>query len=319
MMNDDRNRSEDYQQALDPYYARRKLLYRAAAATAGLVVLMLLLMWLDSGSEESASVHELAAAPDAGGAPAGSGLTLPAPSRSAPPPREQPPASFTPPATVVVPAPVAEPAPVVEAGSAAASDPVTSEVVTPPPPAAAQATSPVASPVAVAPAAVAPAPAKPAPAPRTTARTTPPAAAPAAQDGKSYRVQLKDYVPLSELSSQKQKLAQGGVAAEEQRRLVVTGYTSRAAADQAVARLKRDHRLSGFVIADKNAFMVQVGVFSDAANAEKLARTLKNAGYAVQTQGRLIVGPYPSQAAAQQALVSLRQNHRLEGSVLPPK
>lgn len=72
-------------------------------------------------------------------------------------------------------------------------------------------------------------------------------------------------------------------------------------------------------------WVVQVGIFANAANAAKLADKLKTQGHDVLLEGivhngekrqRLRVGPFADKAAAQQAQARIQQAHGIAGAVL---
>lgn len=64
--------------------------------------------------------------------------------------------------------------------------------------------------------------------------------------------------------------------------------------------------------------MVQVGVFSSAANAEALRDRLRQAGIQAQTETRLQVGPFKDRAEAERTLLRLKELG-VKGVVVPQR
>lgn len=68
-----------------------------------------------------------------------------------------------------------------------------------------------------------------------------------------------------------------------------------------------------------NGYMVQLGVFTDTENAATLLLELAAAGHPAYLQSRVVLGPYPSKAAAQQAQEKIRRERKLDGMIVPPR
>lgn len=66
-------------------------------------------------------------------------------------------------------------------------------------------------------------------------------------------------------------------------------------------------------------FMVQLGVFTDSANAESLRRELARKGYPAHLQSRVVLGPFPNRQAALAAQEKVRRERKLDGMILPPR
>lgn len=329
----DHRSAEDYRAILDPERARRVMLYRAAAAAAVMVVLLLGLMWFDRGGEGAATVDEADAQASQPGLPAVSPETVARPLFA---PLDAPADGAEEGGTGAVAEVHADPSSGTTDVSAAGTDLLQPSVVVAPETAAstagaatpgatsapAQAPSPPAAPrstvTAAAPTSpVAPRrPAEPV-APRVPAApATPSQSAPA--DG--YRVQVGDYLALSSAEELHNGLVRGGHVVDMQRRVAVGGYPSRQEAENAASRLKRDQKLNGFIVAgEAGGFLVQVGVFSDPANAESLRRQLATAGYKPQLHARVVLGPYPDKAAAERVAAQLRTERGIAGVVVVPR
>ncbi|MFN3986172.1 MAG: SPOR domain-containing protein [Rhodocyclaceae bacterium] len=330
----DHRSAEDYRAILDPERARRVMLYRAAAAAAVMVVLLLGLMWFDRGDEDVATADEADAQASQPGLPAVSQETVARPLFA---PLDAPAEGAEEGADADAVAEVqADPSGATDV-SAAGTDPLQPPAVVAPDAVAsaaraaapgataapAQAPSPPAAPRSTVTAAAAPtppvAPRRPAEpvAPRAPAApATPSQSAPA--DG--YRVQVGDYLALSSAEELQNGLASGGHVVDMQRRVAVGGYPSRQEAENAAARLKRDQKLNGFIVAgEAGGFLVQVGVFSDPANAESLRRQLATAGYKPQLHARVVLGPYPDKAAAERVAAQLRAERGIAGVVVVPR
>jgi len=66
-------------------------------------------------------------------------------------------------------------------------------------------------------------------------------------------------------------------------------------------------------------FMVQLGVFTDSANAESLRRELARKGYPAHLQSRVVLGPFPNRQTALAAQEKVRRERKLDGMILPPR
>lgn len=68
-----------------------------------------------------------------------------------------------------------------------------------------------------------------------------------------------------------------------------------------------------------NGYMVQLGVFTDTENAATLLLELAAAGHPAYLQSRVVLGPYPNKAAAQQAQEKISRERKLDGMIVPPR
>ncbi len=66
-------------------------------------------------------------------------------------------------------------------------------------------------------------------------------------------------------------------------------------------------------------YMVQLGVFGDPENAERLRKELAAEGYSAYMQSRVVVGPFADRKAADAARVRLKGERKLDGVILPPR
>lgn len=66
-------------------------------------------------------------------------------------------------------------------------------------------------------------------------------------------------------------------------------------------------------------YLVQLGVFLDAANADSMRRELERKGYPAHLQARVVLGPYPDRKAALAAQEKVRRERKLDGMILAPR
>lgn len=122
-----------------------------------------------------------------------------------------------------------------------------------------------------------------------------------------YQVRLGGFVEPDAAMALQGDLAARGHLAQTQTRVAVGPYPARADAERTLARLRTEQDLRGLLIQapENGGFAVQVGVFGEAANAERLARRLEAAGLPVQVQRRVVLGPYADRDAAEAAIVAV--------------
>lgn len=70
--------------------------------------------------------------------------------------------------------------------------------------------------------------------------------------------------------------------------------------------------------ADKG-YLVQVGVFGSLDNAEALRQRLEEMGIPAHLESRVVLGPFPSKAAAREAQAHLREAGQNPGLIVPPR
>jgi cell division septation protein DedD len=131
---------------------------------------------------------------------------------------------------------------------------------------------------------------------------------PVAASGAAFRIRLGDFEALDAVQSRQADLVARGHPAALQVRVAAGPYRERGQAEQAVARLRREHGLGGLLVSlpSGSGILVQLGVFSDAANAAALERRLTGSGYPAVSHGRIVLGPYPDRAMAESELKRLR-------------
>ena len=136
---------------------------------------------------------------------------------------------------------------------------------------------------------------------------TRPVASRSAPTAQRYQVRLGGFVEPDAAMTLQGALAARGHLAQTQTRVAVGPYRVRADAERTLARLRTEQGLRGLLIQapDNGGFAVQVGVFGEAANAERLARRLEAAGLPVQVQRRVVLGPYADRDAAEAAIVAV--------------
>ena len=313
----------DYHSVLDPARARRRMLMRAALAAAVVLVLMLSLVFVDDQPSqqtvaESGPRAQLVLPPlQTSAVPTLNARSLPEPASVAP---RLPDLPVVPtPAERVVPGEVSsaaaegagdlvEPAPVEahdapERAVVPESSPDAVVTVEADQPLAATVPAPVASP----PVASAAPPARAVAAPRTGT----------AGAGR-FVVQVGEYTLLPRAESTAATLRAEGLDGTLQRRVVVGPYPDRKRAEEAIAVLKRERNLSGFIVSEPGgrAVMVQLGVFSDPANAESLQQQLVAAGFKAHVHGRPVLGPYDGRSEAERALVKVRTERKIDGTIV---
>lgn len=66
-------------------------------------------------------------------------------------------------------------------------------------------------------------------------------------------------------------------------------------------------------------YLVQLGVFASLENAEGLRARLEGLGIPARLESRVVVGPFPDQAAARAAQARLREAGQNAGLIVPPR
>ncbi len=138
-----------------------------------------------------------------------------------------------------------------------------------------------------------PAPAPVAQAPRTTA--------PARPTPRGFQVQIGGFLEPDAAAALLAEMTALGHPAQAQSRVTVGPYPERREADRALARLRGEQGQRGLIIQAPagGGYSVQVGVFSDAGNASRLASRLATAGFPSQIQRRVLLGPYAERQHAE--------------------
>ncbi|MGL1832171.1 SPOR domain-containing protein [Rhodocyclaceae bacterium SMB388] len=149
----------------------------------------------------------------------------------------------------------------------------------------------------------------------TVARPVVPRSAPPVQ---RYQIRLGGFVDPDAAIALQGDLAARGHLAQTQTRVAVGSYPVRADAERALAQLRSEQGLRGLLIQvpETGGFAAQVGVFGEAANAERLARRLEAAGLPVQMQRRVVLGPYADRAAAEAAIDAVEADHGAAGVIV---
>jgi DedD protein len=73
------------------------------------------------------------------------------------------------------------------------------------------------------------------------------------------------------------------------------------------------------VPAAAKGYVIQLGVFASLENAEALRARLEGLGIPARLESRVVVGPFPDQAAARAAQVRLRDAGQEVGLIVPPR
>ena len=68
-----------------------------------------------------------------------------------------------------------------------------------------------------------------------------------------------------------------------------------------------------------NGYLVQLGVFTAMENADGLRADLSARGFPAHVDGRVVLGPYPTKAAAEAARQRLRREGGPAGIIVPPR
>lgn len=128
-----------------------------------------------------------------------------------------------------------------------------------------------------------------------------------APQAQRYQIRLGGFVEPDAAVALQGALAARGHLAQTQTRVAVGPYPVRADAERTLAHLRAEQDLRGLLIQspESDGFAVQVGVFGEAANAERLVRRLEAVGLPVQMQRRVVLGPYADRDAAEAAIVSV--------------
>lgn len=140
------------------------------------------------------------------------------------------------------------------------------------------------------------------------------AAAPSA--GGGTLVHMGGYQALHAVRDRARILAEADYPLRFFRRIRVGPFDARSEANQALQQLRAEHGLDGMLTGGPSAdgrWRVQVGVFTDQDNADRLVAKLEENGFGVEQAGRLELGPYESRDAAEQAVAQLR-DHDIDAS-----
>jgi cell division septation protein DedD len=169
-------------------------------------------------------------------------------------------------------------------------------------------------------AAVVAAPSPPPQAARSVAQRSvgaPASAVPPSASGR-YQLQIGRFADVEAAARLRDELAGDGHAASVLTRVAVGPFAERRAAQDVLARLRRERALRGVLVAATagGGHLVQVGVFANRGNAERLRGELAGAGYPVVTDARVVVGPYAQRGDADAALAVLRGARGLEAAIV---
>lgn len=169
-------------------------------------------------------------------------------------------------------------------------------------------------------AAVVPAPSPPPQAARSVAQRSvgaPASRVPPSASGR-YQLQIGRFGDVEAAARLRDELAGDGHAASVLTRVAVGPFAERRAAQDVLARLRRERALRGVLVAATagGGHLVQLGVFANRGNAERLRGELAGAGYPVVTDARVVVGPYAQRGDADAALAVLRGARGLEAAIV---
>lgn len=198
-----------------------------------------------------------------------------------------------------------------EPASFPSAEPVTAEPVVPPASEPAPLAAPASETATPAPASIAasnappvkpPEPAKPAK-PASPVAAEPAAKASSVAANERFRLQLGDFQALGAANSLRDAATASGYPAEVLHRVVIGPFATRDAARKTAERVK------GYAVAGADAakWWVQLGVFGDFGNAERLRATHVAEGRKAVVQGRVELGPYAGRTVADQVLAALRE------------
>lgn len=169
-------------------------------------------------------------------------------------------------------------------------------------------------------AAVPPAPSPPPQAARSVAQRAVGAPASPVQPSASgrYQLQIGRFADPEAAERLRDELAGDGHAASVLTRVAVGPFAERRAAQDALARLRRERALRGVLVAATagSGHLVQVGVFANRSNAERLRGELAAAGHPVVTDARVVVGPFAQRGEADAALAVLRDARGLDAAIV---
>lgn len=142
------------------------------------------------------------------------------------------------------------------------------------------------------------------------------APSPQSQALARFQLEVGGFDDIAQADRLRDVLDADGHAARVLTRVAVGPFPARAAARDALDRLRRERSLRGVLIAAPDGgLLVQVGVFADRGNAERLDRGLAEAGYPVVTHARIVLGPYAGRSAADAVAAALRDQHGLDVAV----
>lgn len=125
---------------------------------------------------------------------------------------------------------------------------------------------------------------------------------PKPQAGGSYRIRLADFVALPAARELFDAAVAAGHAGRLLHRVLLGPFASSGAAHESIGG-----DVKGFVVEDHGGWWVQVGVFAEAANAERLRAKLSASGSSAVVQARPELGLYSSRVEADQVLAALRE------------
>ncbi len=134
----------------------------------------------------------------------------------------------------------------------------------------------------------------------------------------AYRVVIGDFLEPVAANKLCDKLMNTGYTLVMQHRVVVGPYAERSKAEAAISTLQREQQMRGMVVnaPEGGALMVQLGVFSEAANAQSMLSRLVAAGYPAQVHMRIMTSPFADKRTAESALTKLQQVGSVKGVVV---
>lgn len=303
-------RATDYREVLDPRRRRRSLLYRAALASGVMVLLFIVLSRYDGEAPNGPQVSGVVSSPPA--LPVTATLDI-----------REPVAPGSVPITVPPAASVAVAEEDDAAGLPDAVDANAADVDAGSPPLADSTAAAAASGVeaedggdgapgpssqdAIPPVVAQPSGGTVARSAEATVAVTRPVVPRPAPPAQRYQIRLGGFVEPDAAVALQGALAARGHLAQTQTRVAVGPYPVRADAERMLANLRTEQDLRGLLIQspENDGFAVQVGVFGEAANADRLVRRLEAAGLPVQIQRRLVLGPYADRDAAEAAIAAV--------------
>lgn len=158
----------------------------------------------------------------------------------------------------------------------------------------------------------------PPPAPTQTAAKTPKTAGSAASAAARFQVLASDFIDPATADSLRDGLSAQGYRAASQNRVTVGPFARRVDAERALARVISEHGLRGIIVdAPSGAGLaLQLGVFSEAANAQALVKRLQASGHAAAMHRRVALGPYPDRAAAESIVAALGAERALDARII---
>jgi len=134
---------------------------------------------------------------------------------------------------------------------------------------------------------------------------------------KRYRVVVGDFLEPAAASKLCDQLMDEGYGLTMQHRVTAGPYATHAEAEKMVSKLHREQQTRGMIVnAAGTGFLVQLGVFSEPANAQGLLERLTKAGYPIQAHMRIMAGPFSDRQKAETAAAKLQQRGTVKTMVV---